>query len=90
MSELTRSVGEIRIAIAGEARALEALQGPAARRSRSTSTPAAASSPSPTRSDKCEAEEVIGAVLQALLAQGVRISGVSKGRGLEERVMELT
>lgn len=37
-----------------------------------------------------DAETVIGRVLTALLANGVRISGVTKGRGLEQRVMDLT
>lgn len=37
-----------------------------------------------------DAESVIGHVLWALLNAQVRISGVSKGRGLEQRVMELT
>jgi len=33
---------------------------------------------------------VIGAVLWVLLNHRVRISGVTKGRGLEQRVMDLT
>jgi ABC-2 type transport system ATP-binding protein len=37
-----------------------------------------------------DAEGVIGQVIAALLANDVRISGVSKGRGLEQRVMDLT
>ncbi len=37
-----------------------------------------------------DAETVIGAVLWVLLHHNVRISGVSKGRGLEQRVMDLT
>ena len=37
-----------------------------------------------------DAETVISAVLWVLLQNGVRISGVSKGRGLERRVMDLT
>jgi ABC-type multidrug transport system ATPase subunit len=37
-----------------------------------------------------DAEEMIRRVLVVLLAQEARISGVSKGRGLEQRVMELT
>ncbi len=40
--------------------------------------------------DKAEAEAVIGQVLKLLLERNVRISGVSKGRRLEERVLELT
>ncbi|MCC6647765.1 MAG: ABC transporter ATP-binding protein [Polyangiaceae bacterium] len=39
---------------------------------------------------ECDAEEMIRRVLVVLLAEGARISGVSKGRGLEQRVMELT
>jgi ABC-type multidrug transport system ATPase subunit len=37
-----------------------------------------------------DAETVIGAVLGVLLQKKVRISGVTKGRGLEQRVMDLT
>jgi ABC-2 type transport system ATP-binding protein len=39
---------------------------------------------------KADAETVIGHVLWVLLHAEVRISGVSKGRGLEQRVMDLT
>jgi ABC-2 type transport system ATP-binding protein len=39
---------------------------------------------------KADAETVIGHVLWILLHHQVRISGVSKGRGLEQRVMDLT
>jgi ABC-type multidrug transport system ATPase subunit len=39
---------------------------------------------------QADAEQVIEAVLRVLLEQRVRISGVSKGRGLEQRVMEMT
>ena len=39
---------------------------------------------------KGDAETVIAAVLPLLLQANSRISGVSKGRGLEQRVMELT
>jgi hypothetical protein len=37
-----------------------------------------------------DAEQVIEAALWVLLQQRVRISGVTKGRGLEQRVMEMT
>ncbi len=37
-----------------------------------------------------DAETVIGATLAVLLQQGARISGLTKGRGLEQRVMEMT
>ncbi len=37
-----------------------------------------------------EAEEMIAQVLYVLLQDNVRISGLSKGKGLERRVMELT
>jgi ABC-type multidrug transport system ATPase subunit len=37
-----------------------------------------------------DAETVIGAVLTVLLRHEVRISGVAKGKGLEQRVMDLT
>jgi ABC-2 type transport system ATP-binding protein len=39
---------------------------------------------------EADAETVIGQVLSVLLRNQVRISGVSKGRGLEQRVMDLT
>jgi ABC-type multidrug transport system ATPase subunit len=39
---------------------------------------------------QADAETVIGEVLSALLKNQVRISGVTKGRGLEQRVMDLT
>jgi ABC-2 type transport system ATP-binding protein len=39
---------------------------------------------------QADAETVIGQVLWVLLNDHVRISGVSKGRGLEQRVMDLT
>jgi ABC-2 type transport system ATP-binding protein len=39
---------------------------------------------------KADAETVIGQVLSTLLHNQVRISGVTKGRGLEQRVMEMT
>lgn len=39
---------------------------------------------------QADAETVIGHVLSALLQNQVRISGVTKGRGLEQRVMDLT
>jgi ABC-type multidrug transport system ATPase subunit len=39
---------------------------------------------------KADAETVIGHVLWILLNASVKISGVSKGRGLEQRVMDLT
>jgi hypothetical protein len=37
-----------------------------------------------------DAETVIGHVLWVLLNHQARISGVTKGRGLEQRVMDLT
>ena len=37
-----------------------------------------------------DAETVIGQVLWILLNAQIRISGVTKGRGLEQRVMDLT
>jgi ABC-type multidrug transport system ATPase subunit len=39
---------------------------------------------------QADAETVIGHVLTALLKNQVRISGVTKGRGLEQRVMDLS
>jgi ABC-type multidrug transport system ATPase subunit len=40
--------------------------------------------------NRADAETIIGRVLKLLLDQQVRISGVTKGRGLEKRVMEIT
>ena len=40
--------------------------------------------------DKADAETVIGLALPVLLQNEARISGVSKGKGLERRVMDLT
>ncbi len=40
--------------------------------------------------DKADAETIIGQVLRVLLDQKARISGVTKGRGLEQKVMSLT
>jgi hypothetical protein len=37
-----------------------------------------------------EAEQVIADVLRVLLAENVPVSGVAKGRRLEERVLEIT
>ena len=42
------------------------------------------------RGQGVDAETVIGATLWVLLNHQVRISGVTKGRGLEQRVMEMT
>jgi ABC-2 type transport system ATP-binding protein len=42
------------------------------------------------RGQGVDAESVIGATLWVLLNHQVRISGVTKGRGLEQRVMEMT
>jgi ABC-type multidrug transport system ATPase subunit len=42
------------------------------------------------RAQNVDAEQVIGAVLWVLLQNQARIASVSKGRGLEQRVMELT
>jgi ABC-2 type transport system ATP-binding protein len=39
---------------------------------------------------RADAETIIGRVLKLLLDHQVRISGVTKGRGLEKRVMEIT
>ena len=39
--------------------------------------------------EKVDAETAIGEVLTVLLQNRARISGVSKGRGLEQRVMDL-
>ena len=38
----------------------------------------------------CDAEEMIKRATYVLYQHNARISGISKGRGLEQRVMELT
>ncbi len=38
----------------------------------------------------CDAEDIIQSVTELLYANGVRLSGVGKGQGLEKRVMDLT
>ena len=88
MSEITKSIGEIRIVLASDVSALEELKAlpcittttfDAGRRMLVITYPPG----------KFEAEEVIGEALKVLLAKGARISAVTKGRRLEERVMEL-
>jgi len=89
MAELTRSVGEVRIKLGNEAAPLGELRALAC--VASASFDAGARLLSITYSPgQHEAEAVIGEVLKLLLARGARISGVSKGHSLEERVMELT
>jgi ABC-type multidrug transport system ATPase subunit len=89
MEELTKSVGEVRIALASDAVPLEEL------RALPCVTAAAFDAGRRLLSinfapGKNEAEVVIGEVLKVLLARGAKISAVSRGRKLEERVMELT
>jgi ABC-type multidrug transport system ATPase subunit len=88
MTEITRSVGEISVVLADAEAPLQELSAlscveratfEAARR-----TLVIAYAPG-----KHEAEEVIGETLKVLLGRGARISSVSRGRKLEERVMEL-
>jgi hypothetical protein len=40
--------------------------------------------------DAPPAEDVIAAVLEALLARGVRIAGLTQGSSLEQRVLDVT
>ena len=40
--------------------------------------------------DAPPADDVIAAVLEALLARGVRISGLTQGSSLEQRVLDVT
>ena len=89
MQELTRSIEEIRVALAGEAPALDEIRALSAVTSATfdASRRQLLISFSP---EKAAAEDVIGETLKILLAKGARISSVSKGRKLEERVMELT
>ncbi|HEY3446982.1 MAG TPA: ABC transporter ATP-binding protein [Myxococcales bacterium] len=89
MAELTRSIGEVRIALASDAPPIDEL--------RALPCVATAEFDAGRRvlaityaPGKDEAEAVIGEVLKLLLARGAKISSVSKGRKLEERVMELT
>ncbi len=97
MAELTAANEEVRIQVAsGTKRGTDAGQVPL---SRLRDLPVVASLE--LDDERCElvirferkaadAETVIGQVLSVLLQNQVRISGVSKGRGLEQRVMDLT
>jgi ABC-type multidrug transport system ATPase subunit len=88
MAELTRAVAEVRFLVASPAvpeeslRALPCVSTFEFDRGRQTLLVS-------FQAGKYEAEDVIGEVLQVLLAARVRIGGVIKGRKLEERVMEL-
>jgi len=89
MAELTRAVGEIRVLVASEPVPLDALRAlPCV--SSVDYQPEKRSVTIAFSTGSCQAEDVIADVLKLLLGQGVRISGVTKGRKLEERVMELT
>ena len=98
MTELTAANEEVRVKVgAGHQARHAARSGPHRRSCRSW--PWCAASTSTTRTgeiivsferSKADAETVIGHVLWILLHAQVRISGVSKGRGLEQRVMDLT
>jgi len=89
MAELTKSVGEVRIALASDAPPVDELRAlpcvSTAEFDAGRRVLAVTYAPG-----KDEAEAVIGEVLKLLLARGAKISSVSKGRKLEERVMELT
>jgi ABC-type multidrug transport system ATPase subunit len=89
MAELTRSIGEVRIALASDSAPLDeirALTGvTSATFDAGMRVLAIAFSP-----EKAVAEDVIGESLKLLLARGAKISSVTRGRKLEERVMELT
>jgi ABC-2 type transport system ATP-binding protein len=89
IAELTSSGGEIHIELADGPVPLDALRAlPIAERVE-FDEPARDLAVYFSR-EKADAEGVIGAVLTVLLQNGARISGVTKGRGLEQRVMELT
>jgi ABC-type multidrug transport system ATPase subunit len=89
MAELTASTDEIRVKLAPGPVPLAAV--------REIKTVARASFDEDSRElaihfdpRSVDAEAVIGAVLTVLLHESARISGVTKGRGLEKRVIEMT
>jgi ABC-2 type transport system ATP-binding protein len=89
MGELTASSQEIRIIVAEGPRPIDAVRAlPVAKRVEFDE----ASGELVVHFDRggVDAERVIGEVLWVLLNAQARISGVTKGRGLEQRVMELT
>jgi ABC-2 type transport system ATP-binding protein len=97
MAELTASNEEVRIALApGTRRGTEPGQVPLAPiRDLATVTSVDFDDERlelviSVKRQQADAETVIGQVLHILLQNQVRISGVAKGRGLEQRVMDLT
>ncbi len=87
MKELTLSVAEVRFLLASEPPLDEVKSLPeatAVRFDASRRVLTVVFSP-----ERAEAEDVIARVLKVLLERGVKISAVSKGRKLEERLMEL-
>jgi ABC-2 type transport system ATP-binding protein len=89
MGEITASVGEVRFQIASEQAPLDAITAlPCV--SQATFDAARKTLFVSFAPGKHEAEDVIGEVLRTLLDRKVKISGVAKGRKLEERVMQLT
>ena len=89
MSEITASVAEVRFLLASDQAPLDAV----------TALPCVAQASFDTARrtlfvsfapGKAEAEDVIAEILKVLLDRKVKISGVAKGRKLEERLMQLT
>jgi ABC-2 type transport system ATP-binding protein len=89
MAELTASSSEIRVEVAAGPLPLEQVRAIPGVKTVSWDKGARELSVTFDR-QQCDAEEMIRRVIFALYQAGSRISGVSKGRGLEQRVMELT
>lgn len=89
MAELTASSSEIRVDIAPGPVPLDQVRAIPGVKTASWDKAARELSVTFDR-QQCDAEEMIRRVIFVLYQAGSRISGVSKGRGLEQRVMELT
>jgi ABC-2 type transport system ATP-binding protein len=89
MAELTASSSEIRVEIAPGPMPLDQVRAIQGVKAASWDKGARELAVTFDR-QQCDAEEMIRRVIFVLYQVGARISGVSKGRGLEQRVMELT
>jgi ABC-type multidrug transport system ATPase subunit len=89
MADLTAATEEIRVELAPGPTPIDALRGLNLVRQVTADDTGRVLSIAFDRAST-DAETVIAAVLDVLLREKARISGVSKGRGLERRVMDLT
>jgi ABC-type multidrug transport system ATPase subunit len=92
MQELTASQQEVHVTLAPGPRPVEAVRAlPCCKRvAFDEATGDLAIGFESTTAQRLDAETVIGEVLAVLLREKARIRGVSMGKGLEQRVMELT